>query len=59
MEALRRERVAAEGRATLAAAEKAERERAAAEKLQDARRQIEDLAMVRFSVVCSTIMPVM
>ncbi|CAL5223444.1 g5962 [Coccomyxa viridis] len=44
MEALRREKVAAERRAALATAEKAESVRAAAEKLQDAHRRNEDLA---------------
>ena len=47
MEALRREKVAAERRAALATAEKAESVRAAAEKLQDAHRRNEDLAHVR------------
>ena len=59
MEALRHEKVAAEGRAALAVSEKVESERAAAEKLQVARRRNEDLAGVRNSPVCFASVPVM
>ena len=46
IEALRREKAGAEERAVLAAVEKSESERAAAEQLEDAHRQNEDLAEV-------------